>query len=255
MSGLLDAEKVDERPIQDAGSSQRTMENTALRSCSAVGTSLHPPFPSRQISGERFPFVKTSPVWHQIEAMEVFQKVPQEPHFLPLQQFMPELREGMAIGLMVTYASLVESVKSSCIEDNIELFERKMSALAHLVENGFDVKLLQQNLMELLETKWEHTKHLGQLDELKELVPRRESAMSQKHALLDEKERAIFQLEQKLEHLRSEAEQLARETKDEDAELLRLRARVDVAQEACADVEVRFHGILGEMRSRLQLSD
>ncbi|VAI05015.1 unnamed protein product [Triticum turgidum subsp. durum] len=76
--GLLDGEKVDERPIQlhiqDAGGSQCTMENTALRSCSAVGTSLHPPFLSCQISGERFPFIKTSSIWHQIEPMEVFRK-------------------------------------------------------------------------------------------------------------------------------------------------------------------------------------
>ncbi|VAI05022.1 unnamed protein product [Triticum turgidum subsp. durum] len=257
--GLLDGEKVDERPIQlhiqDAGGSQCTMENTALRSCSAVGTSLHPPFLSCQISGERFPFIKTSSIWHQIEPMEVFRKVPQEPHFLPLQQFMPELREGMAIGLMVTYASLVESVKRSCIEDNIELFERKINALAHLEENGFDVKLLQHSLMKLLEAKWEHTKHLGHLDELKELVPRKESAMSHKHALLVEKEGAIFQLEQKLECLRGEAEQIARETKDEDAELLRLKEGVNIAQEACVNVEVRFHDILADMRSRLQLSE
>ncbi|KAM3292465.1 hypothetical protein ACQJBY_036327 [Aegilops geniculata] len=257
--GLLHGEKVDERPIQlhiqDAGSSQCTMENTALRSCSAVGTSLHPPFLSCQISGERFPFIKTSSIWHQIEPMEVFRKVPQEPHFLPLQQFMPELREGMAIGLMVTYASLVESVKRSSIEDNIELFERKINALAHLEENGFDVKLLQHSLMKLLEAKWEHTKHLGHLDELKELVPRKESAMYHKHALLVEKEGAIFQLEQKLECLRGEAEQIARETKDEDAELLRLKEGVNIAQEACVNVEVRFHDILADMRSRLQLSE
>ncbi|XP_044981309.1 DUF724 domain-containing protein 3-like isoform X3 [Hordeum vulgare subsp. vulgare] len=257
--GLLHGEKVDERPIQlhiqDAGSSQCTMENTALRSCSAVGTSLHPPFLSCQISGERFPFIKTSSIWHHIEPMEVFRKVPQEPHFLPLQQFMPELREGMAIGLMVTYDSLVESVKRSCIEDSIELFERKINALAHLEEHGFDVKLLQHSLMKLLEAKWEHTKHLGHLDELKELVPRKESAMSQKHALLVEKEGAIFQLEQKLEYLRGEAEQIARETKDEDAELLRLKVGVNMAQEACVNVEVRFHDILADMSSRLQLSE
>ena len=86
----------------------------------------------------------------------------------------------MAIGLMVTYASLVESVKRSCIEDNIELFERKINALAHLEENGFDVKLLQQrlgegitigsakiSLIKLLEAKWDHTKHLGDMGELK----------------------------------------------------------------------------------------
>jgi len=187
--GLLDGGKMDERPIQlhieNAGSSQSTMDNTILRSCSVVGTSLHPTFPSC----ERVPFVKASPIWDQIEPLEVFRKVPQQPHFLPLQQFMPELREGMAIGLMVTYATLVESVKKSCINDNIDLFERKINALAHLEENGFDVKSLQHSLNKLVQIKWDHTQHLGCLGKLKELLPGKETAVSQKlHYLMKRKE-------------------------------------------------------------------
>ncbi|XP_051180982.1 DUF724 domain-containing protein 6 isoform X2 [Lolium perenne] len=257
--GFLDGGKVDKRPIQlqiqNAGSSQSTMDNTILRSCSVVGTSLHPTFPSCHISGELAPFVKTSPIWGQIEPLEVFQKVPQEPHFLPLQQFVPELREGMAIGLMVTYASLVESVKKSCIKDDIDLFQRKMSALAHLAENGFDVTSLQHSLSKLVQIKLEHTQHLGDLGKLKELLPGKESAVSQKCALLDEKEGTIFELEQRLEYLRGEAEQIARETRDEDAELCRLKVDVNMAQEVCGGDEMQFRSTLAELRSRLQLSD
>uniref|UniRef100_A0ACD5WWX7 Uncharacterized protein n=2 Tax=Avena sativa TaxID=4498 RepID=A0ACD5WWX7_AVESA len=256
--GLVDGGKVDERPIQlhiqNAGSSQSTMDKTILRSCSVVGTCLHPTFPSCQISGERVPFVKASPMWDQIEPLEVFRKVPQQPHFLPLQQFMPELREGMAIGLMVTYATLVESVKKSCINDNIGLFERKINALAHLEENGFDVKSLQHSLNKLVQIKWDHTQHLGRLGKLKELLPGKESVVSQKCALLDEKEGAILELEQRLECLRGEAEQIAREAKHEDAELSRLIVDVNMAQEACSGVEMQFHSTLAELGSRL-LSD
>uniref|UniRef100_A0ACD5W772 Uncharacterized protein n=1 Tax=Avena sativa TaxID=4498 RepID=A0ACD5W772_AVESA len=252
--GLLDGGKMDERPIQlhieNAGSSQSTMDNTILRSCSVVGTSLHPTFPSC----ERVPFVKASPIWDQIEPLEVFRKVPQQPHFLPLQQFMPELREGMAIGLMVTYATLVESVKKSCINDNIDLFERKINALAHLEENGFDVKSLQHSLNKLVQIKWDHTQHLGCLGKLKELLPGKETAVSQKCALLDEKEGAIHELEQRLECLRGEAEKIAREAKHEDAELSRLKVDVNIAQEACSGVEMQFHSTLAELGSRL-LSD
>ncbi|CAM0873736.1 unnamed protein product [Alopecurus aequalis] len=256
---LDDGEKVEERPIQlhiqSAGSSECTIDNTIVRSCSAVGTSLHPSFPSCELSLDRVLFVKASPIWNQIEPMEVFQKVPQQPHFLPLQQFVPELREGMAIGLMVTYASLVESVRKSCIKDEIDLFERKMSALAHLEENGFDVKSLQHTLSRLLQIKWEHTQHLGQLGKLKELLPGKESAMSQKLALREEKEGAIVELEQRLECLRGEAAQIARETEAEDAELSSLKVEFTIAQEACGGDEMQFHSTLAELRSKLQLSD
>ena len=62
----------------------------------------------------------------------------------------------------------------------MSLFESKIGALALLDENGFDVKLLQQrlgegiaigsakiSLIKLLEAKWDHTKHLGDMGELK----------------------------------------------------------------------------------------
>lgn len=58
---------------------------------------------------------------------------------------MLELREGMAI-------DLVGSVKRSCVEDNNESFESKISALAHLERNRSDAKSLQQSLIKLLET-------------------------------------------------------------------------------------------------------
>jgi chromosome segregation ATPase len=156
---------------------------------------------------------------------------------------------------MVTYASLVESVKKSCIKDDLDLFKRKISALAHLEENGFDVKSLQRSLNRLLQIKWDHSQHLGHLGKLKELLPVKESAVSQKHALRDEKEAAIFELEQRLECLRMEAKQIARETEVEDAELSRLKVDVNMAQEACGGVEMQFHSTLAELRSRLQISD
>lgn len=191
--------------------------------------------------------MKTSPVWSLIEAMDVFQKVPQRPHFLPLQQFLPALREGMALGLMVSYASLVESIKKSGVADSIALFEEKISTLAHLEENGFNVQILQSNLNKLLQIKSDYTKYLGDRDKLKEPMQGKASAVSRIGALLDEKDKAIFQLEQELERLRWEAEQIARNKEEEDAELSRLKAEDNMIQEACGDTERQFRSILAEL--------
>lgn len=192
--------------------------------------------------------MKTSPVWSLIEAMDVFLKVPQRPHFLPLQQFLPALREGMALGLMVSYASLVESIKKSLIADSIALFEEKINTLAHLEENGFNVQFLQPSLNKLLQIKSDYTKYLGDRDKLKEQLQGKASSVSRMDALLDENKKAIFQLEQKLELLRREAEQIARNKEEEDAELSRLKAEDNIVQEACGDAERQFRSILAELR-------
>ena len=44
--------------------------------------------------------------------MEVFQKLPQDPHFRKAWNCPPELRGGRAIGLMVSFADMAESIKN-----------------------------------------------------------------------------------------------------------------------------------------------
>ncbi|KAJ6729340.1 AGENET DOMAIN-CONTAINING PROTEIN-RELATED [Salix viminalis] len=53
------------------------------------------------VGNQSVPFVKRSPVWNTIESMEVFQIIPQKPHFHPLTECKGEYREGSAIGIMV----------------------------------------------------------------------------------------------------------------------------------------------------------
>ncbi|KQJ88208.1 hypothetical protein BRADI_4g16394v3 [Brachypodium distachyon] len=172
-----------------------------------------------------------------------------------VHEFVPELREGMALGLMVAYVSLVDSIKKSCIEDSIASFEGKISALAYLERNGFDVKFLQLSLDRLLQMKRNHAKHLERVDKLKELLPEKESIMSGKYVLLREKEEAICQLQQKLECLHGEVEQIAKEAKDEDAEISRLKEDVNITLQERDDVVLRFQSVQAELCSTLHISD
>lgn len=53
-----------------------------------------------------WPFEKCSVAWKDIESMEVFREIPQKPHFLPLLDVKETVREGMAIGYMVTFSNV-----------------------------------------------------------------------------------------------------------------------------------------------------
>ncbi|KAF2307405.1 hypothetical protein GH714_026923 [Hevea brasiliensis] len=52
------------------------------------------------------PFVKSSPIWKNVESLEAFQSLPQNPHFSPLIDCKEASREGSAIGHMLTFATV-----------------------------------------------------------------------------------------------------------------------------------------------------
>jgi hypothetical protein len=108
---------------------------------------------SESLAIQHLPFVKTSPIWAELEALEIFSKVPQRPNFHLVQQYCPELREGMALGLMVSFASLAESINMMEIQDDTGPFEQKMLGLSLLEANGFDVRDMRLRLETLLDTR------------------------------------------------------------------------------------------------------
>ncbi|XP_066311976.1 uncharacterized protein [Miscanthus floridulus] len=86
--------------------------------------------------------------------MEVFEKLPQNPHFRKAWNCPPELRGGRAIGLMVSFADMAESIKNMRIQDEPRLYEEKMSILLDMEEeNGFEAGPLKVRLHNLLCTR------------------------------------------------------------------------------------------------------
>ncbi|XP_048560221.1 uncharacterized protein LOC125540675 [Triticum urartu] len=107
---------------------------------------------SGSLAAHHLPFVKTSPLWAHLEALEIFRKAPQQPHFRQFEQCCPELREGMALGLMLSFANLAESINMLDVQGDKELLVQKMKSLALLEENGFDVMCLRSRVEALLAT-------------------------------------------------------------------------------------------------------
>jgi hypothetical protein len=107
---------------------------------------------SESFAIQHLPFRKTSPVWARIEAMEIFSEMPQRPNLNEFQQHGPEVREGMTLGLMLSFATLAESIcRLDVHQDDIgRVFEEKKQGLSLLEENGFDVRVLRSRLEALL---------------------------------------------------------------------------------------------------------
>jgi hypothetical protein len=233
---------------QNAGSSHSALDNSKLRRCSVARCSNPSDLAFSKISGHPVPFVKKSPLWSLVEAMDAFKEVPQQPHFLPLRECSVELREGIALGLMVAFATLVDNIREASIEEGKEFFEDKISTLSHLKGNGFNVQFLQSRLNNLLQIKSKCSKYLGEINKLSTEMVGRTNSLTQMDALLDQKDEAIGELEQRLVHLHQEARQIEKDREHEEAELSRLKSKHSRFEEAYGEGERQFRNILDGLR-------
>ncbi|XP_059435515.1 DUF724 domain-containing protein 7-like isoform X3 [Corylus avellana] len=100
-----------------------------------------------------FPFEKTSLLWKTIESMEIFRMLPQYPHFRPLSKCSEVYREGLAIGNMVAFSSLVEKISKLQLDDPRRIFDSYLESLLDLEKLGFDVTVLRGRINEMLSIK------------------------------------------------------------------------------------------------------
>ncbi|KAF7012932.1 hypothetical protein CFC21_027074 [Triticum aestivum] len=124
---------------------------------------------------QQLPIVKTSPLWAQLEALEIFRTTPQRPNLHQFQQHVPELHEGLALGLMISFADLAESINRLGVQDDDELLERKMECLAYLEASGFDVGDLRSRVEALIHMKNSRAELREALRKLEEEIAREEA--------------------------------------------------------------------------------
>ncbi|XP_059311780.1 DUF724 domain-containing protein 3-like isoform X3 [Lycium ferocissimum] len=106
--------------------------------------------PAAQTESQSLPFVKNTLLWSTIESMDIFRRIPQKPHFNPLENCKESSREGVAIGYMVTFLSIVERTSRLHYDDPRSTIQEILETLSDLETQGFDVQLVRDRLTELL---------------------------------------------------------------------------------------------------------
>ncbi|CAM0908615.1 unnamed protein product [Alopecurus aequalis] len=171
-----------ESPTKEFSDSGQSIEKSTVTQISSVGvsncTETEPePGNSMALAIQDLPFEKTFPLWAELEAREIFRNVPQRPHFQLLQHHCPEIREGMAFGLMLSFANLAESINRLEVQDENGLLEEKekMLVLSLLEANGFDIRDLKSRLEALLDAKNRHVELQGAMSRLEEIIAKKET--------------------------------------------------------------------------------
>lgn len=186
---------------------------------------------------QSLPFVKNTPLWKTIESMEVFRKMPQKPHFRPLESSKENSREGLAIGFMVNFASVAEKTSSLQFDDSRSIIEDNLETLLELENHGFDVKLLRDRLTGLLLMK----------DKQEELQDESNENRSQMRDISEDKSRIdekIAEIDKKLRILQEERA-LALSTKEKkDSEIAYLESTVNRINKVISSVRLQFEALV-----------
>ncbi|KAA8514881.1 hypothetical protein F0562_018060 [Nyssa sinensis] len=171
---------------------------------------------------QSLPFEKRSLVGKTIESMEVFQVMPQKPHFRPLDNC--EEYVGSAIGLMVTFAGMVERTAKLKFGDSRSIIDRSLRTLLELGIHGFDVESVRGCLSELLSKK----ERQGELQEKsKEVEKEILKRMQEKTKIAEE----IYEIGKKQRELEKKIVLTTLKNEMKDKEIAVLQTKLDVIGE------------------------
>ncbi|KAG6507032.1 hypothetical protein ZIOFF_032372 [Zingiber officinale] len=189
------------------------------------------------------PFSKTSCLWKQIESMEIFQVMPQQPHFCILEQYTMELREGMAIGLMVSFANLATDIQKLHIDRDEASLDAKMKALYHFESNGFSVDFLRARLEKLRELQIYHKGCLTRKAEVEGKIIAKMDDKSMIDSQFMDLDRSIKNLREYLACFQERKDSAMNQINRYEFEIAKLKIVLNEVEEAKVAGELKFSNI------------
>ncbi|CAN6196725.1 unnamed protein product [Urochloa humidicola] len=196
--------------------------------------------PTESLAIKNLPFMKTSPMWEHLEEMEVFRNVPQHLNVHKFQQRIPELKEGMALGLMVSFASLAQSIRSLSIDDEVVLFEEKMEGLSLLEADGFDVGHLRLRLETLLHIRNSRAELQGAIEDVKEKISQKETDCRHLDPQISVLNMTVRELELQAYLFRCIMQSAISQKMNDASEILRLKTEAGTLERSYLSAEQSF---------------
>ncbi|PIN15557.1 hypothetical protein CDL12_11800 [Handroanthus impetiginosus] len=205
--------------------------DSRMHACSSVdNVSI---VPSEQ---QTLPFVKNTVLWKTIESMEVFQRIPQRPHFQPLVHFKESSREGLAIGYMVTFSSLVEKTSKLQLDDPKSITDEILETLADLERHGFDVMVVRDCVSEFLVVKSKQEKLVDETNEINNQILEHNQ---EKNRIEEE----IWKINDEIKKLQGKLLLAESAREKEHVAIESLRAKLKETEENIKNVRLDFGGI------------
>jgi chromosome segregation ATPase len=163
------------------------------------------------------------------------------------------MRDGMAIGLMVTYANLMDSIKKLSFDDDVAAVEQKFTCLETLEENGFNVNLIQTRLNRIVQIKSDHARCVFKQTELEKELAKKESESMSTQSLIEKIRSDVAKLEEQISALTEQSRTLVAErnrllelTVGNGHEISRLKNELSIVNRSQGPAHEEFARVLAE---------
>ncbi|CAL4987544.1 unnamed protein product [Urochloa decumbens] len=129
--------------------------------------------------------------------------------------------------------------------DSEASFEERNIIHSKMKANLEDAQSCQNRIVE---AKSEYAKYLEKKYALKANVLEKRTSLSQMHSMLDENDKAIAELEQKLGHHRLQGQKIEKDMEHKQSEIERLKEALSGIDKACYDYKQLFSRIMEELK-------
>ncbi|XP_073136566.1 uncharacterized protein [Henckelia pumila] len=193
--------------------------------------------PSEQ---EDLPFAKNVVLWKTIDSMDVLQRIPQRPHFRPLIHLKESSREGLAIGCMVTFSTVVEKASKLQINDPKSIADEILEILEDLEKYGFDVKVVEQCVGQMLEVKHKQ-------EELREEAKGIDSQISHHNLEKQKINEEMGEMRRQILMLQEKISVAAAAQEKEESKIAPLHSKLQKVEEDIKMIELEFQNLAAAM--------
>ncbi|KAL5767583.1 hypothetical protein ACOSP7_014181 [Xanthoceras sorbifolium] len=187
--------------------------------------------------------MESSPVLRFIQSMEVFQSMPQEPHFRPLAECEEVCREGLALGHMMTFVNVVKRASKLQVNAPRSNFDSLFKCLAELELQGFDVKAVRNRLLELQSMKESQEQLKTKSKKIKSEILEQIHERTKVEAKLDDVVKDLKVLEEKKKAVEEKKTRLISMNNENDSEIAKAKSSVNLLNEEIQKVKHKFRSL------------
>lgn len=168
--------------------------------------------------------------------MEIYRKTKQKPHFSLLSKCREEAREGLAIGQMIIFSTVVEKTSKLTFNDPSSVIRSYLQTVADLEKQGFEVEPVRARLMVLLDKK-------EKKQNLEAEYKRIEGEMTNKVLEKDELGKVMIHINQKIKKLAEKLKEVESLKMMKEDEILTLQSKQEGITEKVRSVQHEFESI------------
>ncbi|KAL5720006.1 hypothetical protein ACHQM5_012721 [Ranunculus cassubicifolius] len=201
---------------------------------------------TRQGVTSNLPFTKSYPLWETLETMEVFKSMQQLPHFRPLAEENEYIREGEAIGYMLSFLAAAEKIRKFKFDESDGTIAETLIALKDFEDLGFDVHIIKDRLEKLLRIKTDFLEYDMERKQIKAEILKEKLEEKRLELSVAEMTEKMREFQEARSNMMKEREIVLMKKQANDSELTALKRSIQETMDEMQQINLQFSSVVAK---------